>query len=99
LALRAKPENLSIVVEFFDDTEQVLLTGQPIKDVLESVFHVFQKRHGQLNVPIRIAVHVKSTTPPGPEMADLIGKVNPNYVPIAKPTEEPSPNKPGEEKS
>jgi hypothetical protein len=98
LTLRAKPENLSIVVKFFDDTEQVLLTGQPIQDVLESVFHVFQKRHGQLSVPIRIAVHVKSTTPPGPEMADLIGKVNPNYVPIAKPTEEPSPNKTGEEK-
>ena len=98
LALGAKPENLSIVVEFFDDTEQVLLKGPPIQDVLESVFHVFQKRHGQLNVPIRIAVHVKSTTPPGPEMADLIGKVNPNYVPIAKPTEEPSSNKTGEEK-
>jgi len=99
LALRAKPENLSIVVEFFDNTEQVLLTGQPVKDVLESLYHVYQKRHGHLNVPIRISVRVKSTTPPGPEMADLIGKVNPNYVPVAKPTDEPSPQKPGEEKS
>lgn len=99
LALRAKPENLSIVVEFFDDTEQVLLSGQAVKDVLEGVFHVYQKRHGHLNVPMRIAVRVKSTTPPGPEMADLIGKVNPNYVPVAKPTDEPSPDKPGEGES
>jgi len=90
LALRAKPENLSIMVEFFDDTEQVLFTGQPVKDVLESLFHVYQKRHGQLKGPIQIAVRVKSTTPPGPEMADLIGKVNPNYVPMAKPTDEPT---------
>lgn len=91
LALRAKPENLSIVVEFFDDTEQVILSGQPIKDVLESVFHVYQKRHGHLNVPIQISVRVKSTTPPGPELADLIGKVNSNYVPIARRTDETSP--------
>jgi hypothetical protein len=98
LALRAKPENLSIVVEFFDDTEQVLLTGQPVKDVLESLFHVYQKRPGNLNVPIQIAVRVKSTTPPGPEMADLIGKVNPNYVPMAKPADESSPKTPCEEK-
>lgn len=99
LALRAKPEHLSMVVEFFDDSEQVLLTGQPIKDVLESLFHVYQKRPGHVNVPIRLSVRVKSTTPPGPEMADLIGKVNPNYVPVAKPTDEPSQQKPGEDKS
>jgi hypothetical protein len=99
LALRAKPENLSIAVEFFDDTEQVVLTGRPIKDTLEGVFHLYQKRYGHLNVPITISVRVKSTTPPGPEMADLIGKVNPNYVPIAKPDDAPSPAKPEEEKT
>ncbi|HEU5408871.1 MAG TPA: hypothetical protein VFU48_13970, partial [Nitrospira sp.] len=99
LALRAKSENLSIVVNFFDDTEQMLLMGQPIKDVLEGVFHVYQQRHGHLNVPIKIAVRVKSTTRPGPEMADLIGKVNPNRVPMATPADEPSPDKPAEEKA
>ena len=97
LALRAKPENLSVVVGFFDDTEQVLLTGQPVKDVLESLFHVYQKRHGQLKVPINITVRVKSTTLPGPQIADLVGKVNPNHVPIAKPIDDPSVAKPGEE--
>jgi len=85
LALRAKPENLSVVVEFFDDTEQTVLSGEPIKDVLANLFRMFQHRHGQLNTPIQLAVRVKSTTPPGPEVADLIGKVNPNYFPMAKP--------------
>jgi hypothetical protein len=99
LALRAKPENLSITVEFFDDSEQVILTGQPIKDTLEGIFHVYQKRHGHLNVPITIGVRVKSITPPGPEMSDLMGKVNPNYVPIAKPDDASSPAKPEEGKT
>jgi hypothetical protein len=97
LALRARPENLSIAVEFFDDSEQVVLTGQPIKDTLEGIFHVYQKRPGHLNLPITIGVRVKSTTPPGPDVADLIGKVNPNYIPIAKPPDEPTVNTPGEE--
>lgn len=86
LALQAKPEDLSIAVKFFDDSEQVLLTGQPIKDVLESVFNFYRSRPSHLNVPITVAVRVKSTTPPSPETAGLIGKVNQNYIPVVKPT-------------
>jgi len=84
LALRAKPENLSIVIDFFDDTEQELLRGRSIMDVLESLFHFFQKRPGRVNVPIKIKVRVKSTTRPGPELADLIGTVNQAAVPVVK---------------
>jgi len=96
LALRAKPENLSIVVEFFDDSEQVVISGQPIKDTLQGVYHVYHKRPGHLNLPVTIGVRVKSTTQPGPEMADLIGKVNQNYIPGVKP-DSPMPDKPGAE--
>ena len=96
LAFRAKPENLSITVRFFDDTEQVILMGQPIRDSMESIFSIYQKRPGHLNVPITMSVRVKSTRPPGPEMAELIGKVNPNYVPIAKPEDASTSAKPKE---
>ena len=34
LALRAKPEQVWIEVRFFDDTEQTLLTGREVQDVL-----------------------------------------------------------------
>jgi hypothetical protein len=98
LALRAKPEDLAITVRFFDDTEQTVLAGKSIKDALETVFHIYQNRPGHLNVTITIGVRVKTTTPPGPEMADLIGTVNPNYVPVAKPNDAAPPNPPGEEK-
>ncbi len=85
LALSAKPENLSISVKFFDDTEEVVLVGQPIKDTLECIFNIYHKKPGSLNVPITIGIRVKSISPPGPDLADLVGKVNPNGVPIAKP--------------
>lgn len=85
LVLQAKPENVSMVVKYFDGSEQVLLAGQHIKDVLQGVFHVFQNRPGHINVPIVISVRVKSSTPPGPDTADLIGKVNPNYVSFVPP--------------
>ncbi|MEK6642434.1 MAG: hypothetical protein AABZ08_00875 [Planctomycetota bacterium] len=93
LALRTKPENLSIAVEFFDESEHVVLAGQPIKDTLEGVFHMYQKKPGYLKVPITIGVRVKSMSPPGPEMADLQGKVNPNYILFAKPDDSSSPAK------
>ena len=99
LALRSKEEDLSIAVRFFDDSENVLLTGQPIKSMLDDLFHMYQKRPGKLKVPFELAFRVKSKTRPGPEMAEQVGKANKNYVPMAKPGPDPSPYKPGEAKS
>lgn len=93
LALRATDESLSIVVKFFDGSEHVVLTGKPIKDTLEGGFRVYQKRHGELNIPITIGVRVRSKPPPGPEVADLIGKVNPKYVPLVERDDAASPTK------
>lgn len=82
LALRAKPEQVWIEVRFFDDTEQTLLTGREVQDVLDSVYQVYKERPGHVNVPVSMGVRVKSTTPP---KVDMQGKVNPNYVPMAQP--------------
>jgi hypothetical protein len=81
-ALRAKPEQVWIEVRFFDDTEQTLLTGREVQDVLDSVYQVYKERPGHVNVPVSISVRVKSTTPP---KVDMQGKVNPNYAPMVQP--------------
>ncbi|MCO6437296.1 MAG: hypothetical protein J5J06_09445 [Phycisphaerae bacterium] len=85
LALRVKSESLSIAVKFLDDTNQVVLAGEPIVDTLRGVHHLFQKTPGHLKVPVNISVRVSSTTPPGPEAADLIGKTNQNHVILTEP--------------
>jgi hypothetical protein len=84
LALQAKPVDLSMTVKFFDDSEQSILAGQPIQDLLADLFRVYQHKPGEFNGTISIGIRVKSTAPPGPEWAELIGKVNPNAMPMAK---------------
>lgn len=85
LALSTSPANLSMRVCLFDDSERVLLTGQKIKSILQGVFNIHQNRLGQFIGPINIGVKVKSTRPPGPEMGDLIGKVNTKTIPFDTP--------------
>ena len=84
-ALRAKPDDLSITIIQFDNTERTILTGQKIKSVLEDVFRIFHKKPGECNATVTLSVRVKSTTPLGPEVADLMGKVNPNPVSFTRP--------------
>jgi hypothetical protein len=89
LALQAKPENLSMGVTFFDDSEQTLgLKGQEVQHVLKDLFEMFRERPGQLNpaIAVEISVQVKSTTLPK-DIANIIGKVNPKYIPMANPDE------------
>ena len=82
LTLQAKPEQVSIVVRFFDGTEQILLDGREVQEVLDGVFQVYKGRPGHVNVSVSIGVRVKSMTPPN---VDMVGRVNPNYVPMAEP--------------
>ena len=82
LGLRAKPEDLSIVIRFFDETEQTILTGRDVQNVLESVMVVYREMAGKFVGNLQMGVRVTSTTPPNVEM---LGKVNPKAVPIAKP--------------
>jgi hypothetical protein len=82
LALRAKPEQVSMGVELFDGTEQTLLSGRDIQGILETVFEVYKDRPGRLNVPISVSVRVSSLTLP---KVDNVGQVNPNYAPMAEP--------------
>jgi hypothetical protein len=82
LALRAKPEQVSVGVRFFDDTEQTLLTGREVQDVLDSVYQVYKEKPGHVNVPVTIKVRVKSTTLP---KVDMQGKCNPNNAPMVQP--------------
>lgn len=82
LALRAKPEQVSMGVELFDGTEQTLLSGRDVQGILETVFEVYKDRPGRLNVPISVSVRVSSLTLP---KADMVGQVNPHYAPMAEP--------------
>ena len=88
LALRAKPEQVWVAVRFFDDTEQTLLTGHEVQDVLDSVYQVYKENPGHVNIPVNIGVRVKSTTPP---KVDMQGKYNPNYAPMVHPDPPDSP--------
>jgi hypothetical protein len=69
-------------VEFFDGTEQTLLSGRDVREILESVYEVYKDRPGRLNVPISVSVRASSLTPP---KVDMVGQVNPNYAPMAEP--------------
>lgn len=91
LVLKAKPQHLSIVVRFFDDSERVVLAGKEIAEVLKNVLNVFQNRPGELNATISFGVRVKSTTFPRPDMAEIIGKINPKAIRVAKPGDKASP--------
>ena len=82
LALRAKPEQVSVGVELFDGTQQTLLSGRDVQVILESVFEVYKDQPGRLNVPIGVSVRATSTTLP---KVDMVGKVNPNYAPMVEP--------------
>ena len=44
LALRAKPEEVSVGVRFFDDTERTLLTGREAQDLLRGLFEVYKDK-------------------------------------------------------
>ena len=82
LGLRAKPEDLSIVVTFFDDSEHTVLSGREVQQVLESVFEVYREQAGQFKGTLSFGVRVTSLTPP---KVDMIGKTNPNFAQMAKP--------------
>jgi hypothetical protein len=101
LALRAKAEEVSVGVRFFDDTERTLLTGSAVKDLLRGLYEVYKDKPGKLNVPIETAVRVKSPTLP---KVDAVDKLNVNYVAVfqqeaaARSTEEGSNESPAKEK-
>jgi len=79
LALQAKPEEVSIGVRFFDDTERTLLAGHEVQNLLQRLFEVFKDKPGKLNVSIETAVRVKSPTLP---IVDDVDKLNANYVAV-----------------
>jgi hypothetical protein len=82
LALRAKPEQVSMGVQFFDGSDQTLLTGRDIQSVFEMVHKVYKDRPGTVNVRVNFSVKVKSKTLP---KVDMQGKYNPHLAPIATP--------------
>ncbi|MBL9164626.1 MAG: hypothetical protein JNL18_18000 [Planctomycetaceae bacterium] len=94
LALRAKPEDVSIAVRYFDESETTLLSGDQVTQILETVMAAHGKQPGSLNGPIEYDVRVRSSTP-----VDMSahGKVNENYLPMAEREEEgvdpPAPEK------
>lgn len=94
LALKAKPEDVSIAVRYFDDSEETLLTGEQVTNTLSTVMAAHGSQPGSLNCPIEYDIRVRSSTPVD---MSAYGKVNENYIPMAEPEEEdvnpPAPEK------
>lgn len=95
LALEAQPEALSVTVRFFDGAERSLLSGQDVKRVLDTLYQTYRERPGELKVRMEFGVRVQTTTLPS---VDMIGKVNPNEVSIARRGDDVTPSDPGTEK-
>jgi hypothetical protein len=85
LAMRANPEDVSIVVRHFDGTEQVVLKGSEVQNPLRDLFEMYRANPGHFNGQMLFVVRVSSKTLP---KVDMQGKTNPNYVAMAEPNPE-----------
>lgn len=78
LFMLRSPSAMSLKVEFFDESRQLVVDGETLKGHLDGLINITKQTKCEPNFPtVTMSVSVMSLTPPG---AGPVGKVNPNPI-------------------
>jgi hypothetical protein len=70
------PENVSIAVEFFDESERILITGEEVMAQLKGAMEAYKNMKCEPKVRMTMGLRVTSTSLP--DLSNIVGKTNPN---------------------